>query len=178
MSKIRRVNFIGGACCGKSSIAPYIYSRLKKNGIKASFAQEFVKEWAYLGREPAGFDQALIFTNQMNREDVPLRCGEDIVVSECPLFLSWCYAEKYNTAERKELLGLLNAFELKYQSLNIFLDRGEIPYVSEGRYGDLESAIDMDNLIIGKLDELKLPYTKFLTTDEDDILEFVLDAIK
>lgn len=73
---------------------------------------------------------------------------------------------------------MLKSFESHYPSLNIFLDRGDIPYTSEGRYGTLESAIDMDNLVLEKLEKVGVKYTKFLTKEEDKILEFVIDAIK
>ena len=71
--KIKRINFLGGACCGKSTVAPYIYSQLKMRGYKASLAQEYVKEWAYLKRDATGFDQMLVFANQLNREELPLK---------------------------------------------------------------------------------------------------------
>jgi hypothetical protein len=177
--QIRRINFIGGACSGKSTVAPYIHSRLKKLGYKSSFATEYVKMWAYLDRHGEGYDQLTIFSNQLEREEIPLRCGEDISVSECPLFIIGCYAKRFESPITEEIFSMIDSFEEEYPSLNIFLNREGIEYVSEGRYGDVQTGIYMDNLMKDEMDARGISYTEFKTTeDEDRILEFILKRLE
>lgn len=176
-SKIRRINFFGGACCGKSTIAPYIFSMLKMKGFKAGFAQEYVKQWAYRKLEGSGYDQLLIFANQLSSEELPLKSGELIVVSESPILLSSCYAEMIKSPMHEQLFQIVDMFEEQYPSLNIRLLRDELVYVQEGRYGDLESATKMDEYITQKLKDKGLEFAEFRTTRPDEILEYILKRI-
>jgi hypothetical protein len=174
---IRRINFLGGACCGKSTIAPYVYSQLKMRGLKVSLAQEYVKEWAYLKRDATGFDQLLVFANQLHKEELPLKSGEDIVVSESPLFLSACYAQISDSPVYEELFEIVRKFEEQHPSINIFLNRKDIPYASEGRYGDADTAKEMDVFVKFKMEDKSLEFEEFNSKNSEAILEYVLKVI-
>lgn len=174
---IRRINFFGGACCGKSTIASYIFSQLKMNGISTGFAPEYVKEWSYLNRMGSGYDQLLIFANQLHNEELPLKSGESIIVSESPLLLACCYAKMLKCPVYKELIKMAERFEQDYPSLNIRLIRDGIEYTQEGRYGNINTATNMDKRVIKMLESKNIEYVEFNSIEPDKILDYILERL-
>lgn len=175
--EIRRINFFGGACCGKTTIASYIFSQLKMKGISTGFATEYIKEWAYLNRIGSGYDQLLIFANQLHNEELPLKSGEQIIISESPLLMICCYSEMLECPIHKELVKITDNFEKTYPSLNIRLIRDNIEYSDIGRYGDITTAIDMDKRIIKKLKSKGVEYVEFDSTKPDKILDYIMEQL-
>ena len=155
---IRRINLYGGPGSGKSTNASMLFATCKSmvadQKLDATFEliQEEVKTWAYEGRRPIGFDQVKLFASQMNREELPLRNGVDFVISDSPLLLNLAYAKKNCSVGTYEGLRQIWAeFELQYPSFNIFLCRGNKPYVSNGRFETHDEAKKMDEAIIEML---------------------------
>lgn len=141
-----------------SSTASKLFSEFKKLSVESSIdiqfelCSEFVKEWAWEGRVPQGFDQTFIFANQQRKEEIPLRSGVHHIFTDCPLFLVAAYARKYHSKLFAPLIALSELHESEYPGLHIFLDRGNRPYVGKGRYEDENSARRMDSYILSLLD--------------------------
>lgn len=144
---IRRINLNAGAGCGKSTTAARLYGELSAEGYQVEHISEFVKEWAFLKRNPVSFDQVYIFAKQIHREDVRLRYVKQ-VIAECPILLSVVYAKYYGFKHWKEILNLVLKFEETFPSLNIILDRKGIEYDEKGRYQSLKESQDVDNLVM------------------------------
>ena len=157
-SDIRRINLYGGPGTGKSTTASDLFAEFKRMCVDSSvdtqfeLIQEFVKEWAWEGKSPEGFDQVFIFANQQRKEEIPLRGGVDHVFTDSPLFLGAAYARKYHSRTFNSLISLAELHEETYPGLHIFLDRGDRPYVGKGRYEDEEKARRMDDYIRSLLD--------------------------
>ena len=151
--QIRRVNFYGGPGLGKTTTASHIFARLKNTIIhnnlptQIELVQEYVKNWAWEGRKPKGFDQVYICAQQMRKEEIPLRNGVDVVVTDSPLLMQCAYARKYGNSYWEALTECVRHFEQAYPSIHILLDRGDRPYVAKGRYESHEQAKDMDAYI-------------------------------
>lgn len=174
---IRRINFLGGACTGKSTIASYVFSKLRKNGYSAELTGEFVKEWAYTGRIATKFDGLATFSNQLYREELPLKNGVDLVVNDCPILLNVVYSEIDSVGIEGPMLQILSKFEECYPSLNIFLERDGIDFESEGRYGDLDLAEKMDGEILNALRVSCVEYRSMKSSDSKKIYEYVVSEL-
>jgi len=59
------INILGGSGCGKTTTAAGLFYEMKKQRISCELVQEFVKIWAYEGRDIFQRDQALILEKHM-----------------------------------------------------------------------------------------------------------------
>lgn len=177
MSKIRRICLCAGPCCGKSTLAAEIFARLKERGYDVEHVQEYVKGWTFIGRKPKSFDQMYIFAKQLHKEDVPLRSGIQVIVTECPLFLSACYAKKYKAPGAEHLIAMNDDVERKYPSINFVIDRKNMPYNKVGRFQDLKGAKEMDKIIVGMMDKYNIPYQVVGYNQKAKLLKSCLKAL-
>lgn len=181
--QIRRVNFYGGPGLGKTTTASHIFARLKNTIIhnnlptQIELVQEYVKNWAWEGRKPKGFDQVYICAQQMRKEEIPLRNGVDVVVTDSPLLMQCAYARKYGNSYWEALTECVRHFEQVYPSIHILLDRGDRPYVAKGRYESHEQAKSMDAYIKDVLDFHVGSYVTMPYNDVDAIENFVMSKI-
>lgn len=144
---IRRVNILAGPGAGKSTLCAKLYAELKSQGHSVELATEYVKGWAYLKRDIRPFDQFYLLNKQLQKEYVPLQAGVDLVVSDSPLFLPYCYATLDFEPKVADLIaGMVDLFDEQYPSLYLFLERSTV-YDGEGRYQSEEDAIKIDERI-------------------------------
>lgn len=166
-----RISLFSGPGAGKSTIASKLFSELKIKGIQVELVQEAIKSWAYLGRKTKSFDQLFIFGQQLHSEDLIFQAGLHSI-TDSPLLMQPVYARKYNFPATTELIDLALKYEDVNPSLNIFLERGKIPYQYVGRYENYEEALEMDYRIKEMLNKYA-KYTIFETTEFPEILSFV-----
>tara|TARA_B100000614_G_scaffold262909_1_gene300540 strand:+ start:101097 stop:101774 length:678 start_codon:yes stop_codon:yes gene_type:complete len=183
--KIRRICLYGGPGTGKSTTASDLFAEFKRMCVDSEvdrqfeLIQEFVKQWAWEGKSPKGFDQVFIFANQQQREEIPLRAGVHHIFTDSPLFLGAAYARKYHSKTFNSLISLAELHEEEYPGLHIFLERGDRPYVGKGRYEDADKARRMDDYIrslldlyVGSENYLTMPYN-----DRDQIVATIADRL-
>jgi len=150
---IRRINLFAGPGAGKSTAAAAIYSDLKRRGYSVELINEYIKGWAYEAREVKPYDQLYVFAKQLRKEELVLRNGVDLIVTDSPILLSISYARKYGFKDWKALLDVACGFEKEYPSLNIYLDRGDCPYQEDGRWETRKQAVEMDRQIKELMEE-------------------------
>ena len=172
-----RINIFGGPCSGKSTVAAQIFCRLKTEGHEVELVQEYVKDWAYEQRQPKGFDQLYFLAKQIRRESLLLESGVTHIVTDSPVLMSCVYAFKYSTFPASNLVATCESFEATFPSLNILLDRGDLPYEARGRYQTHDEALEMDRRIRGILDGTSVQYTMINALDFEGIMMAVLTAI-
>ena len=170
---IRRINLFAGAGAGKSTTAAGIFNSLKKNAVKVELVTEYIKKWAWEGKKPTGFDQMYIFGKQLRAEEVPLKSGADIIVTDSPILLSPVYGKKYGFTCYNVLEQVEQAFTETYPELNIFLSRGSKPYDPRGRFESEEDARAVDVLIEEALKNYKKKYFKLDFSNFDAIIQLV-----
>lgn len=171
---IRKICFFGGAGSGKSLTAARVFVELKLKHFNVELVAEYVKLWVYQKRTPNYFDQYYIFGKQLNAEHTFLSNGVDVIITDSPLFMQIPYAISSGVSH-EPLIAMAKEFELKFPSLNIFLERDKIPYSEKGRYEKYDDALVMDKKIKDFLDEMKLPYASFKTDCFEDILNYILE---
>lgn len=142
-----RICLWGGPGCGKSTQAAEVYSRLKRQGHSIELVREFIKEMAYEGVKPQGFDTVYIFGNQIRAEEKALRFC-DHIVTDSPVLMQVYYAEAYRFECAEQMFDIGLAYERKHsEALHLFIKRPDVPYVKEGRYETEEEALVRDREI-------------------------------
>lgn len=171
----RRINLFGGPGSGKSTTAAALFANLKRANISVEHCTEYVKRWVYLNRNVSKHDQIYLFAKQQQTEYTCLNNGVNLIVTDSPCFLSYCYAKQFGDDKITEALSLLNkSYDEDYHPLNIFIKRGDKQYHQEGRWQTKSDAEKMDSLI---LDNLELFYPgEYYTVDYGDfeLLESII----
>lgn len=148
MTKI--VNLYGGPGTGKSTIAAKAFALLKEGGVNAELVTEYVKQWAWEGRQPVNYDQFYFFGKQTRRE-YSLFGKVDVIVTDSPIAINAYYAQVYGSPQQA---ALFRQMLLEYQRMcaeeghkheHIFIERVKA-YNPAGRYQteDQAKAIDAE----------------------------------
>lgn len=166
MKKI--VCLYGGPGSGKSTVAAGLYASLKLKGVNCELNREYVKGWAWEGRDVLDGDQTYFFAKQSRNERLLVRAGVSAVICDSPLLLCHFYGLKYCWLERSyntslALLQHHHAFcrANGYTVEHFFVKRAEDKlYNEEGRFQTKEEALAFDKEIQTMLDDLGVRYTK------------------
>lgn len=172
-----RISLFCGPGGGKSCLAAWIFSQLKKKSYSIELVSEYIKNWAYLNRVTKSFDQCYIFGKQLHYEDVLFQAGIKNLVTDSPVLMQIAYAKKYEVPIWQELLGIALKYEQINPSLNIVLDRSGIDYQQIGRYEDSSGAILMDQKIEELLIDNQVSYKKFISKNWEEILDYIESKI-
>jgi hypothetical protein len=157
-----------------------LFAKLKIAGYSIELVSEYVKAWAIAKRAPVGFDQVYLMGKQLQYEYRFLSNGIQNVITDSPVLLSACYTRAYypelaNVADHMDAIIL--EYEKQHPAINIFIDRGDKEYKTEGRYQTQEAAQKLDGVVRDTLERLNLPYTTFSFFDNDAILNHITAAI-
>lgn len=174
----RRICLFGGPCSGKSTKMHYLCYKLKSMDVSVEAAVEVAKEYAYEDRPISGDLQLEVFGRQIMEERKYLSRGVSYIVSDSPLILQVMYTKNRNELIWKSLLEQALFFDSIHPSLNIFLDRTNIPFNPYGRYQKtVEEARAVDDFMITFLDEAKIKYTVLPSVDEIGLLAHVVKSL-
>ncbi len=169
-----RINFYGGPGVGKSTLAAKVYADLKQQGVNSiELVPEFIKPWAYEGKQFDAFGNTYVFGNQLWSELRFLKSGVDIIVSDSPMLLQCAYVYQKNQSIGLSLRDIVLQYEKEYPSLNFFVRR-TLPYASEGRYQTEEESELLDSSIQQFLHACHLPNYPVKITEYD----FIISTIK
>lgn len=177
-----RINLFAGPGSGKSTTAARIFAQLKERQVSVEHVGEYVKAWAYKKQQIKKWDQIYLFGKQQQYEYRYLSAGVKNIVTDSPCFLSVVYSLFYGkqTAENiaSALAMLCKEYDQDHPCLNIFLNRGDKPYVQEGRYQSYESAQQVDKFMKDTLWKYNKPFVEIDYKDKDAVLETVLKAVE
>ena len=170
------INLFGSPGAGKSTLAAYVFSKLKMLGVNAELVTEFAKDKTWEKNNSALSNQAYLFGKQWFRMT---KCQDDVdvIVTDSPLFLNILY-------NNSEILGytfnqtVKNVFD-SYTNLNYFLCRAK-KYNPKGR-NQTESESDALSIrLLELLSNYGVPFSKLPRTLEsgDIIISEVVRKIK
>lgn len=175
-----RINLYAGPGAGKSTTAAMLFAKMKIAGYSVELVSEYVKAWAIAKRAPVGFDQVYLMGKQLQYEYRFLSNGIQNVITDSPVLLSACYTRAYYpalTSVADHMDAIILEYEKQHPAINIFLDRGDKEYKTEGRYQTQEAAQKLDGVVRETLDRLNLPYTTFSFFDNDSLFKHITDVI-
>lgn len=148
------INLISGPGCGKSTTSAQLFYELKKRHINVEITNEYAKGLTYEENYKKIKNQLYLFAKQQN-QIYRLNGIVDIIIMDSPLILSAIY----DLNKSEELKNLIMYEHNKLKNLTYFLER-ETEYKSEGRYHNLDEAIEVDTKILSFMDEYKVEYKK------------------
>lgn len=167
------VNLIGGPCCGKSTIASELFSRLKKMGIKCELNIEYIKDKIYQEENLIIHDQLLLFAIQLFKLKSKLN-KVDVIISDGTLLNNIIYNKETN----KELNSLIVSEYFKFNNLDFFLERGTLPFENYGRIHTLDESLKIDKQIKDIYDKYNAKYISIESRDAvDKIIPIILKNI-
>lgn len=174
-----RINLYAGPGAGKSTTAAWLFASLKRRGYSIELVSEYIKSWAVAKRNVAPFDQLYLMGKQLHYEYRFLSNSIKNIVTDSPVLLSAIYARSYfpelNIADSME--SIVAEYEKSHPSLNIFLNRGDKEYHTEGRWQSKEEAQSIDKTVRLVLDRNEIKYHEFSFFDHELILDHVISHI-
>lgn len=151
------VGFVGGPCTGKTTIANFVTEELRQRGLRVGISREFVTEDVKRNGPPAtdnlAFEHVRFYLNQCLEEKSACE-GNQVVVTDCPTFLTYVYAEYGfgNSDCPRDKLALADLREAFMRDVKrykcLYLLRREFPYEDNGvRFHTLAQAMAVDSLL-------------------------------
>lgn len=173
-----RINLLGGPNSSKTTTAAHLFSYFKSRSFKIEYVNEFIKEWAYLKREPKSFDPIFILSNQLHKEDFFFQYGIEYIVTDSPLMLQVFYAYKSGFNLANEMLKIAMEFDKAYPSINIFLDGKNVEFQDVGRFHNQEESVLLNKEIEEFLTYHKVKYKIQPSSDKHKVAEYLHDILK
>lgn len=177
VNKIRRINLMGGACCGKSLSATNVRAQLGFKGYDIELVDEVIKDWTYIPRVPKGVDSFWLQASQMQKEDIRLRAGVNLTVTDSPVMLQWFHARYRKDPLQAAMFLAATEFERIYPSIHIFINREDKFYDEMGRYENLKEAKEIDFSMKTLLRASKIDFVSFSCLDQDGIIDYIISKI-
>lgn len=169
------INLLGGSGLGKSTTAALVFGDLKLKGKDTELVREFVKEWAWQGKQVGPFGQGTLYGHQIERES-SLYGKVDYVVTDSPLLLCPIYQLHYGGHEsiKSQVLKDMNtAKEMGVVHLNFLLERKKA-FNPKGRYETEDQAKVIDGKVKSFLENHQIPFITVDCPDEDRV-KFITD---
>jgi nicotinamide riboside kinase len=167
------VNFFGGPCSGKSTMAAHLFAELKWRGIRTEYIPEVVKTMVFAERWIDLANQICVFGDQLR--EVAVRAGKvDVIVLDTSLLNSLTYhADKTSPAFKQLVLDEYHRF----RNVNIFIERNH-PYDTTGRYESEEEARVKDREVLTMLETNGIEFVRIKGGPENmpKVLAAVFDA--
>ena len=147
------INIYAGPGAGKSTTTAQVFAMMKQAGLSVEMRTEYVKDWAWRGRQVGVWDDIYLIAKQLQRESVCY--GKvDYIVTDSPLGLAHVYSRMYPAthegANAQLMLSLVRDIERRQDAagirrVNCLLKRNK-PYVNAGRYEDEAAARRVDSI--------------------------------
>lgn len=165
------INLFAGPGCGKSTLASFIYYKLKTLGYNAELVSEYAKELTWEENFDKLSDQ-LYVTAKQNRKLNRLLNKVDVVVTDSPLLLGNHYSvpEYLGGTFEPMVYNLFNS----YNNLNILLNRVK-SYHAKGRTQSEAEAKNIDIQIKQMLDINSYEYLS--ANGSEDGINSIFDLI-
>lgn len=169
-----RFNLLGGPGAGKSETALRLAADIKHDLRSVEHVGEYVKSWAYQKRTVEKFDQVYIFGKQHQYEYRFISSGVKNIITDSPVFLSSVYAPSELALP---LTALCMAYDREFPSMNIFIQRGDKPYLQAGRWQTKDEALELDKRIFDMAQtyctKVGVPFRIYKFQEYDKILDLV-----
>jgi nicotinamide riboside kinase len=135
---IKRINLLGAPSSGKTTVASVVFAHLKERGFEVELVPEYIKSWVYEQKFPQGYDELYVFAKQIHAEDVYLRGGAKLIVTDASPLLVCFYMWYGGHPYWRDLMNVYTYYNELNPSLNILLTAEGLAFQETGRYHGLE----------------------------------------
>lgn len=156
MNKTVIINLIGSPGTGKSTMASYIFSKMKMMGLSVELVTEYSKDLVWEERTSTFDDELYIFGKQHHRI-FRVNGKVDFIVTDAPLVQKLYYMPQ-DLPFKDTFQQLVIEANDQYENMNFFLTRKNFSYETTGRTHSEEQSIQIreDMLIIFKEKNIEL----------------------
>ena len=156
------VNLYGGPGAGKSVLAARLFAEMKVSNRFGSVeqVQEYAKILVWQGRLDLLENQIHVTKGQLSML-MPLVGKVNYIVTDSPIHAGLIYSPQKYFQTVEEMIEKASS---SFDSVNIFLDRGSIPFEKGGRVHTLEESKKIDKKILEMLEARDMPYIKISST--------------
>jgi len=164
------VNLFAGPGAGKSTIASYLYYRLKVEDIECELVREYAKELIWEERTYNLSHGHYVASVQLHRIEALLGKVQ-VIITDSPVILALPYIRSVDNHFINYIINRHN----KMYTYNSFVKRNSC-YKITGRNENKDEAIEKDREILSLLEKYNVPYTTIDTYENN--IEKLLDSIK
>jgi hypothetical protein len=145
------INLFGGSGVGKSTVAALLFAQMKIQGLHVELVREYVKLWAWSGKQVRPTDQIYLLGKQSAYESL-LYGKVDYIVTDSPVMLAGAYSEWHNGEAGRYVTDAANSY------YNVSVADGSVKFVNyvlhrdgtfdpRGRYETAEQAERFDEFL-------------------------------
>lgn len=175
------INLFAGPGAGKSVTSLFLAAHMQTRNKKVEYVHEYAKTqvWDKRMTDTGGIftEQDYIGAHQHNMIRRLVEHDIDYVVTDTSLLLGLAYMpDWYPKSYKPFLLDVFNS----YTNINVFIDRGNIPYVAAGRNQTYEEALQKDQEVKQLLSDNNIPYftvTQDIYKEVDEAAIEILNTI-
>lgn len=145
------INLYGGSGVGKSTVAALLFAHMKMQGLHVELVREYVKLWAWSGKQVRPTDQIYLLGKQSAYESL-LYGKVDYIVTDSPVMLAGAYAEWHSGEAGRYVTDAANSYydvsasdgSVKFINYVLYRDGAFDP---RGRYETAEQATKFDEFL-------------------------------
>lgn len=179
--KTHVINFISGPSAGKTTLSALLFSKLKlhKNKFIVEYVQEYAKQLVWTKQ----FD---ILNNQYYVTDYQYKLlkqidgNVDFIVTDGPLVQGLYYnmhnKDNISNVEKTENY-ILKCFS-EFNNINIFLNRGNHEYETQGRLQTEEESKEIDVILKHLLKRNNIKYATFDANADEENMQKIINYIE
>ena len=160
-------------------MAASLFAALKNRGKSVELVGEYVKKWAWQGRQIKPTDQIYILGKQASAE-ASLYGKVDYIVTDSPVLLSGAYAllqpDHKCDYVSEAAIAYTNSHSDEVSYFNLLLRRNK-PYDTRGRYESETEAKERDTFIRNYLNQNLVPFIDYFDSmsDPEEILDTLIN---
>lgn len=172
------INLVSGPGAGKTTLAAFLFYKLKTLGRVVEYIPEVAKMLVWKGEFSLLNNQHWVSQEQFKLFSA-LKGKVDIIITDGSL-LHGLYYNRFNQDNLSNIdkteTDILKWYS-QFNNIVIFVDRGDIAYEACGRYQSEKEARQVDAVLQHLLDKHKIAYVYFSTQNQEGILKYILEQI-
>lgn len=172
------INLIAGPCAGKTTICALLFAKLKLLGHVVEYVQEYAKHLVWKKNYELLNNQYYVTQTQANLMENMVG-SVDYIITDGSI-LHGLYYNRHNknnicNIEKTEkfILDKYNSFD----NINIFLERGNHKYETQGRIQTEDEAKEIDIILKHLLKQSSIDFKLFKSDVDDNNLNNMIDHI-
>lgn len=172
------INLISGPSSGKSLISSLLFAKLKLRGFIVEYVQEYAKHLVWTKNYELLNNQYYVTQTQYNL--LKQMIGEvDFIVTDGPLVNGLYYNKhnKDNICNIEKTENYILDCHRHFNSINIFLERGDYKYEQQGRIQNEDESKEIDIIIKHMIKQNNIDFTMFKSDTSEENLNTIIDLV-